>query len=72
VWAVGIGLAAYFVGPAIVDLVDDIGWVTVAGFVGLVCLGIGLEIMRRRRHHQHEQPRHPTDEDGKAPRAESA
>jgi hypothetical protein len=44
----------------------------VAGFVGLVCLGIGLEIMRRRRHHQHEQPRHPTDEDGKAPRAESA
>jgi membrane protein DedA with SNARE-associated domain len=72
VWAVGIGLAAYFVGPAIVDLVNDIGWVTVVGFAGLVCLGIGLEVMRRRRHHQHEQGRHPTDEDGKAPRAESA
>jgi membrane protein DedA with SNARE-associated domain len=48
-WAVGIGLGAYFAGPAVVDVVGDIGWVTVAGVVALVLAGVVLEVRRRRR-----------------------
>jgi membrane-associated protein len=48
-WAVGIGLGAYFVGPTIVDFVDDVGLVTVIGLAVLVVVGVGLEVRRRRR-----------------------
>jgi membrane protein DedA with SNARE-associated domain len=48
-WAVGIGLGAYFAGPAVVDVVDDIGLVAVAGFALLVLAGILVEVRRRRR-----------------------
>jgi membrane protein DedA with SNARE-associated domain len=48
-WAVGIGLGAYFVGPSIVDVVGDIGWITGAGVVLLVLAGVATEISRRRR-----------------------
>ncbi len=49
VWAVGIGLGAYVVGPPIVDLVDDAGWVSVVGIGALIGLGVGGELWRRRR-----------------------
>lgn len=49
VWAVGIGLGAYYAGPPIVDLIDDAGWVTVAGAALLVALIVGAEVARRRR-----------------------
>jgi membrane protein DedA with SNARE-associated domain len=48
-WAGGIGIGAYFAGPPIVDLVDDLGFVTVAGVVLLLAAGVGLEYTRRRR-----------------------
>lgn len=48
-WAAGIGLAAYFIGPSVVEFVDDLGWLTVIGLVLLVVTGIALEINRRRR-----------------------
>lgn len=48
-WALGIGLGAYFLGPTISDLVDDIGLVTVIGLALLIVAGIGLEVRRRRR-----------------------
>jgi membrane protein DedA with SNARE-associated domain len=51
VWAVGIGLAAYYVGPPVLDILADVGTVTAIGLVALVLVGIGLEIRRRRRHH---------------------
>jgi membrane protein DedA with SNARE-associated domain len=48
-WAVGIGLGAYFVGPAVIDFVDDLGLVTGIGLGVLVLVGILLEVRRRRR-----------------------
>jgi membrane protein DedA with SNARE-associated domain len=51
VWAVGIGLGAYYAGPPIVDLIDDAGWVTVAGAALLLALIVGAEVTRRRRRH---------------------
>ena len=50
VWAVGIGLAAYYVGPPVLDILSDVGTVTAIGLVALVLVGVGLEIRRRRRH----------------------
>jgi membrane protein DedA with SNARE-associated domain len=47
-WAVGIGLGAYLAGPAIVDVVDDVGWAATIGFVALVAAAILLELRRRR------------------------
>ena len=49
VWAVGIGLAAYYVGPAVLDVLQDVGTATAIGLVVLVLVGIGFEISRRRR-----------------------
>jgi len=47
-WAGGIGIGAYFAGPPVVHIVDDEGWVSVVGIVGLVAVGVALEIARRR------------------------
>ncbi|HYB25551.1 MAG TPA: hypothetical protein VEF89_02940 [Solirubrobacteraceae bacterium] len=49
IWAVGIGLGAYYAGPPVLDIVSDIGWVSVVGLVLLVAAGVGLEVARRRR-----------------------
>ena len=49
IWAVGIGLAAYFIGPAVIDAVEDLGWVTAIGLTALIAFGVYLEIRRRRR-----------------------
>ena len=49
-WAVGIGLGAYYVGPAVIDVLDDVGTATAIGLVVLVVLAIGFELRRRRRH----------------------
>jgi membrane protein DedA with SNARE-associated domain len=48
-WSVGIGLGAYYVGPAVLDVLVDIGWVSAIGVTLLVVVGIGLEVTRRRR-----------------------
>ena len=48
-WAVGIGLAAYWVGPTVVDAVDDLGLVAGGLLVALVVAGVGGEVWRRRR-----------------------
>ena len=49
IWTLGIGLGAYFAGPPIVDLVSDAGWLIVVGILGVVVIGVGLEIGWRRR-----------------------
>lgn len=49
IWAVGIGLAAYLIGPAVIDAVEDLGWVTAIGLTLLIGFGVYLEIRRRRR-----------------------
>jgi membrane protein DedA with SNARE-associated domain len=55
-WAIGIGLGAFYVGPDIVELADDLGWVTGGGLVLLVLAGVAAEITRRRRRARREQP----------------
>ena len=48
-WAVGIGLGAYYVGPPVLDILADVGTVTAVGLVGLILVGVGFEVTRRRR-----------------------
>jgi membrane protein DedA with SNARE-associated domain len=48
-WALAIGLGAYWIGPSIVDFASDLGWLTVIGLVALVVVGAVLELSRRRR-----------------------
>jgi membrane protein DedA with SNARE-associated domain len=57
-WAAGIGLGAYFVGPTVVDVVDDLGFVTVGGIVLLVVAATATEFSRRRRRagRDHDEP----------------
>lgn len=49
VWAVGIGLAAFYVGPPVLDVIADVGWITAIGLGLLVLVGVGIEVVRRRR-----------------------
>jgi membrane protein DedA with SNARE-associated domain len=49
VWALVIGLGAYYVGPSIVDLAGDLGLVTGIALGLLVMLAVGGELLRRRR-----------------------
>ena len=51
-WAVGIGLGAYYAGPAVIDVANDIGLLTTIGLVALVALAVGAEIVRRRRRRE--------------------
>jgi membrane protein DedA with SNARE-associated domain len=48
-WAVGIGLGAYYVGPPVLDVLADVGTATAIGLVVLVILAVGFEVTRRRR-----------------------
>ena len=48
-WTLSIGLGAYFVGPPVVELVNDAGWITVAGICAVVAAGLVLEFGWRRR-----------------------
>ncbi|HEX8977959.1 MAG TPA: hypothetical protein VF781_15750 [Solirubrobacteraceae bacterium] len=61
VWAVGLGLGAYFAGPPVIEVVGDLGSVTEAIVVILVALGAieGLRRLRRRR-----RAREPTTPSG--------
>lgn len=49
VWAVGIGVAAYFAGPPVIDVLSDVGTVTGIGLVLLALVAIGFEVTRRHR-----------------------
>jgi membrane protein DedA with SNARE-associated domain len=48
-WAGGIGMAAYLIGPSVVDAVSDLGLVTTLALVGFVVVAVGGELLRRRR-----------------------
>jgi undecaprenyl-diphosphatase len=48
-WSVGIGLGAYFIGPSVVEFVDDLGLVTGLAVVVLILAGVATEVTRRRR-----------------------
>ncbi len=56
-WAAGIGLAAYYIGPPVIDAVSDLGWITPTVAVGLVLILVAAELFRRRRRRQRSQTR---------------
>jgi membrane protein DedA with SNARE-associated domain len=60
IWSVGIGLGAYLVGPTVVDVVDDLGWVTAVGLLALILAGAAIEITRRRRRARGRKAGPPT------------
>jgi membrane protein DedA with SNARE-associated domain len=48
-WAVGVGLGAYYVGPSIADFLGDLGLVALM-IIGVILIGgIAFEVFRRRR-----------------------
>jgi membrane protein DedA with SNARE-associated domain len=52
VWAAGIGLAAYWIGPSVIDFVNDFGLVTSLLLAALIAAVVVAEILRRRRHRE--------------------
>lgn len=48
-WAAGIGLGAYYAGPPVIDVIDDIGWAGGSALVALIVLVVGGELLRRHR-----------------------
>lgn len=56
VWTLGIGLGAYFAGPPILDVIVDLGWVSIAGLVVLVIVGVTIELRRRRTRRAQQAP----------------
>jgi membrane protein DedA with SNARE-associated domain len=48
-WAVGIGMGAYLIGPAVVDVVGDLGLVTGLALAALIGVAVATEVVRRRR-----------------------
>lgn len=48
-WAAGIGLAAYYAGPPVLDWLSDVGLVTTIGLGALILVGVGFELARRHR-----------------------
>ncbi len=55
IWAAGIGLGAYAVGPAVLDVVDDLGLV-LGGALVLLVLAVILGGARRRRRQRELAP----------------
>lgn len=49
VWAGGVGIGAYLVGPAVLEVVNDFGVLTAIVLIGLVSVAIALEVRRCRR-----------------------
>ena len=55
VWTLTIGLGAFFVGPSLVSLYDDVGkWVTLA--VLAVAAGAAIFVLTRRAHAAERRP----------------
>lgn len=48
-WAIGIGLGAFYIGPAVIDLVDDMGWALGTAFVLLIVAIVVGAVRQRRR-----------------------
>lgn len=49
VWAAGVGIGAYLVGPTVLDVVNDVGAVTAILLLALIAGGLAMEVRRRRR-----------------------
>ncbi len=54
IWGCGIGLGAFYLGPTVIDVANDVGWVIGIGLVLLVAATIAAELTRRRRRGQRD------------------
>jgi membrane protein DedA with SNARE-associated domain len=48
-WAIAIGVGGYYVGPPIVELVDDMGTAGLILAIGIVAIGVVAAVVRRQR-----------------------
>jgi membrane protein DedA with SNARE-associated domain len=48
-WSVAIGVGAYYVGPPVLEVIGDLGTIGIVLAVGLLAVGIGTAVRRRRR-----------------------
>jgi membrane protein DedA with SNARE-associated domain len=55
-WALGIGLAAYYVGPSVIEFVDDVGVFTTVVLVLLIGAAVAIELRRRKRRRARQAP----------------
>lgn len=49
VWAVAIGVGAYYIGPPVLDAIDDFGTAGIVLAVVIVVVGVGATVLRRWR-----------------------
>lgn len=49
VWTAGIGIGAYYVGPPVLEFINDFGTVGTVVAIMLLVFGVGMALLRRRR-----------------------
>jgi membrane protein DedA with SNARE-associated domain len=49
-WALGLGLGAYVIGPTVVDLVDDLGLAAGISLAVVIVAAVVVQIVRHRQH----------------------
>lgn len=57
VWAVGLGVGAYLLGPVVIDFVGDLGTVTEIILVIVIVTGIVVALVRAGRRRRHTGPK---------------
>jgi membrane protein DedA with SNARE-associated domain len=58
-WAAGVGVGAYYVGPPVIEFVDDLGWIATTALVALLVGVVGGELLRRRRRRRRRAAQAP-------------
>ncbi len=61
-WSVGIGVGAFYVGPPVIDAVDDVGLIGPIALGVLVLAGVALELEHRRRRRTNQPEVPPTSD----------
>ena len=46
------GLGAYYAGPPVIDIVEDIGWAGGSALLVLIAVAVLGQVLRRRRAHR--------------------
>jgi membrane protein DedA with SNARE-associated domain len=66
-WAVGVGVGAYYLGPVVLDLGQDVGLIVTVVLIVLIVVSAVGEVMRRRRRARGERGSEP-EPSGQLPR----
>jgi membrane protein DedA with SNARE-associated domain len=49
VWALSIGIGAYYIGPVVLEVIDDFGTIGTVVAIAIVAIGVGTTLIRRWR-----------------------